>query len=386
MKVFVVACSVLGASVTLLGCGAGGGGNTTAAPAAATTVIPTTVTQTTSRTGPPDDPLNPMCPKGAKANLQSTERIGDPIPKWTPTGPIEGAGKWCSIQGPPADWNLKNYCPKSNGGAAVRIKVLTYNLQWWKNYQQYPKVHGDTINPAIGANIVKYDKIEPFDIMGMQECEIMQKVIDSAKSQGLQGNWVTKEYWNGKYDGSSVDIGIAYKSDTFDFINYGQGFVAEDAPPGVNYYGKRAAQWLRLKHKASGQTVFALNHHGPTAVGAGGVCGGKGTAYQLLKMIADNAQVGDQIFMVGDFNAPSILEIPPGSGKWQYTEEIGTLACHIPHIYTVSNIQTVWGIDNFFANCATAVTKTQMGTGGSDHWALSVLYEFGGAKVGEITV
>lgn len=235
MKVFVVACSVLGASVTLLGCGAGGGGNTTAAPAAATTVIPTTVTQTTSRTGPPDDPLNPMCPKGAKANLQSTERIGDPIPAWTPTGPIEGAGKWCSIQGPPADWNLKNYCPKSNGGAAVRIKVLTYNLQWWKNYQQYPKVHGDTINPAIGANIVKYDKIEPFDIMGMQECEIMQKVIDSAKSQGLQGNWVTKEYWNGKYDGSSVDIGIAYKSDTFDYINYGQGFVAEDAPPGVLY-------------------------------------------------------------------------------------------------------------------------------------------------------
>jgi hypothetical protein len=385
MKVFVMASSVLGASVTLLGCGAGSGGSTTLAPGVST-VIPTTVTQTTSRTGPPDHPVNPMCPNKGKANLESTEASGGPIPPWTPTGPTEGAGKWCAIQGPPADWNLKNYCPKSNSGAAARIKVLTYNLQWWKNYQQYPKVHGNTMNPAIGANIVKYDKIEPFDIMGMQECEIMSKVIDSAKSQGLSGTWVTKEDWNGKYDGSSVDIGIAYKSETFDYINYGQGFVAEDAPKGTNYYGKRAAQWLRLKHKASGQTVFALNHHGPTAVGVGGVCGGKGTAYQLLKMIADNAQVGDQIFMVGDFNAPSVLEIPPGSGKWQYTEEIGTLACHIPHIYTVPNVQTVWGIDNFFANCATAVTKTQMGKGGSDHWALSVLYEFGGTKESEIMV
>lgn len=353
-------------ALMLSGCGNDSATTTTTvlADTTTTTAGPTTTTATTTLV------TNPWCAASATNSISGSIPSVGKIP-YTPTGKMEGEGQWCAIQGPPADWNLKNYCPKAldmTTGAAAQIKVLTYNLQWWHTYEQYPIPGGNKINPAIGANIVEDDKVHGFDLMGFQECEILDTVMASAKEQGLQGEWQPYEY----HEGKSIGIGLAYKKDVFDHIADGHGYVAEDRKDASGqYYGKRAAQWVRLTHKPTGHKVFYLNHHGPTPVGTGGICGAKATAYQLLKMIADNAEVGDLIFITGDFNGPSIQQ-----GK--YSEEIGTLACHIPHIFTVSNIETVWGIDNHFSNCATAANKTQMGKGGSDHWALSVVYDLPG--------
>jgi len=357
------------ASLTLQGCGGSGGGDDPATTTTGKPTKPPTTTTTTVIT-------NPWCTSSNSDLSAAVPEVGAPIP-WTPTGPSQGGSNWCASQGPPADWNLKNYCqshlntPLNVTGAAAQIKVLTYNLQWWHTYEQYPVPGGNSMNPAVGANIVEDDKVHAFDLMGFQECEILQAVLDSAKKQGLQGDWQAFEY----HEGKSIGIGLAWKKDSFDLITQGKGYVAEDRNDATHqYYGKRAAQWVRLTHKATGKKVFYLNHHGPTPVGTGGLCGSKATAYNLLKMIATNAQVGDLVFITGDFNGPSIQ-----LGK--YSEEIGTLACHIPHIFTISNIQTVWGIDNHFANCATAAKdgKRKMGQGGSDHWALSVLYDLPGA-------
>jgi len=354
--------------------------------------------------------INKECPgktaSSAAVDLNLDEaRLGEPI-GWNPTGPKEGVGQWCEAQGPAADWNLKNFCGhmeskfaaaaaqnKSLSGAAAQIKVLTYNLEWWANYQQWPHPGGNTINPALGENIVKDAKIQGFDLMGFQECEGVDIIVDSAKKAGLPGNWGT----SGVHEGKSIGICIAYNTDTFSFIAQGNDFVGEDQP-GAHWYGKRKAQWVRLAHKASGQTVFYLNHHGPIPINTGGKCGAKATAWNILKIIGQNAQKGDLIFMTCDCNAWAMYGSGKGNvqGPWTYQQEIGQLACHLPHMFanSLAGPEDIWGIDNMFSNCAkpakqpsTVLTSgTVMGKGGSDHHALSLVYDMPGAGQATETV
>merc|ERR1711862_504516 len=52
-----------------------------------------------------------------------------------------------------------------------------------------------------------------------------------------------------------------------------------------------------------GRTVFFANHHGPLPVNTGGLCGGRATALNIVKMIAQKMKPGDIVIMGGDFNS-----------------------------------------------------------------------------------
>lgn len=388
-QVFLALAGVWVAGLMLQGCGGGGGGDdptTTPAP----TPPPTPPPPPTP--APPSEVIeNPFCPSPSLTSAVVDKAILKETIGYPATGAVDptSKGKWCEVKAPPQDWNLKNFCPsitsqfKGLGAAATQIKILTYNLQWWANYEHYNPPN--TLNPALGQNMAQDDAIHHFDLMGFQECENIDILMASAKSSGLAGDWGTFEL----HEGKSIGIGMAWNKATFDYVAQGKEYVAEDRSE--QHYGRRAAQWVRLIHKASGAPVFYLNHHGPTPVNTGGMCGAKGTAYNVLKAIANNAQKGDLIFMTCDCNNWSLFQ-PPESPQepWKYNEEIGTLACHIPHSFTHPVIEDCWGIDNFFSNCAVpskhgkGVTVknagTIMGKGGSDHFALSLIYDVGGSE------
>lgn len=364
------------ASVSLLlhGCNYGkdAGGESTTTPEA-----PDTTTATTTASGP----TNTWCsaPEAASAVAAAPPAAGQPI-GWHPTGQTVGNGHWCQVGVPAANWHLSSYC--SGSGAAVvaregftverflratvdanatasrassaRLKVLTYNLYWWHLFGQDKGENG-----AAGKNIASHAKPETFDLMGFQECEDVAWPLRDAKSAGMEGEFATVV--------GGDAIALAYRKEAFELLEQGVADVAEDGP--AQHFGRRSTVWVRLTHKASHRPVFFINHHGPTPVNSGGVCGSAATAYNLLKVIAENAKVGDAVILVGDFNAWS----NDPQGKW--LEEVGKIDCHLPHVFSNPVIEDVWGIDNVFASCLKTVETTVMPKGGSDHNALSVVFE-----------
>lgn len=207
-----------------------------------------------------------------------------------------------------------------------------------------------------GKNIAAFAKDVPFDLMGFQECE---DITWPLKDAGMTDDFATYQY--------KMAVALAYRKSTFDELGRGAAEVAEDGK--AQHYGRREAIWVRLHHKASGKNVFFINHHGPTPVNSGGICGGEGTAYNILKVIGENAKVGDNVVLTGDFNAWS----NGPDGKW--LSEIGHISCHLPHIFSNPVIEDMWGIDNIFASCAKTISTTIMPHGGSDHHALNVVIE-----------
>lgn len=370
--------ALLGAAVvTLQGCGSGGaepsgptpapgtGTSTKPSPATETTTTVPQVTSTTAVVTP-----NPFCEKPV-GPAPPIPAVGQPI-GWNPSSQQVGTGQWCAVGKPAPGWNLQDYCGASAqqdnvlrflssedstvaaASTAAQIKVLTYNLYWWNLFKE-----GKGRDGMAGKNMAAFAKDMTYDLMGFQECEDVSWPLRDAKAAGMTGNFEPMAWDHA--------ICLVYNSDTFDLITKGQGDVAEDQK--AQYYGKRGAMWVRLNHKATGKKVFFMNHHGPLPVNSGGICGAEGTAYNLLQMVAKNAMVGDKIFLVGDFNAWS--NDPQGAEL----SEIGHIDCHFPHVFSNPVVEDVWGIDNFFAACAKPVNKTVMGQGGSDHFALNVVYE-----------
>jgi len=133
----------------------------------------------------------------------------------------------------------------------------------------------------------------------------------------------------------------------------------------TKWYGKRGAQWMRLQNIRTGKTLFFVNHHGPLSVNSGGVCGGHATAHNLLKLMAQKAAVGDLLILVGDFNANAASNTI--QGLW-------------PHLVHVFNGDSWGGVDNIFSNVdAGSIESTKiLGSGGSDHDAISVVLNVGG--------
>jgi len=91
----------------------------------------------------------------------------------------------------------------------------------------------------------------------------------------------------------------------------------------------------------------------------------------LLKVIAENAMVGDAVIFGGDFNGAWLI----GGYGHHVQEEIGRISCHIDHAFSNPTNDDMWGIDNFFASCAKVVNTTVMPKGGSDHFALNAVFE-----------
>lgn len=258
-----------------------------------------------------------------------------------------GGGHWCEVKVPKAE-DVLNTCVKSD--PKIQVKVLTYNLFWWHLFGVQKGNDG-----SAGKTIAKGALIdaEDFDLMGFQECENVWTVLEDG---GL------KEKYDA-YQGNH-SICIAYKKDVFFPLGVGQVDVAEDRQD--QWYGRRAVQWFRLAHKASGRTVFFMNHHGPLPVDTGGVCGGPATAYNIVRVAKEHMEPDDAFILTGDFNSDST------------STEITTLNTLV---HEVTHGKAFGGVDHIYSNCAGTGVKRSDGTdsviramnlggGGSDHDAL----------------
>jgi len=256
---------------------------------------------------------------------------------WKPSDIIKGQGHWCEVN-IPQSLNLRS-CPAK--GSAT-LKVLTYNLFWWSLFQER---HGN--GQSAGRKIAETSGPEQYDVMGFQECDDVDRVLGDAHNQGLAGEY---ELINGGHA-----LAAAWRKSRFTWLAEGKEDVGEDHPD--QYYGKRAAQWVRLRHN-DGQTIFFVNHHGPLPVSRGGGCTGSSTAFNILKLIATHASATDIVILVGDFNAEA------------HSSRIQTLDSYIDRVFSGTRMN---GVDHIYSNCPVASTAN-LGTGGSDHDALSVSF------------
>jgi len=190
--------------------------------------------------------------------------------------------------------------------------------------------------------------------MGFQECEDPQRVLAPV---GL-----AKEYE--AFQGAHA-ICMAYRKASWTLLEHGQADVAEDMP--TRFYGKRGTQWMRLRHLESGATAFFANHHGPLSVNSGGICGGVSTAHNLLHLMSSKAQTGDLLILVGDFNANAA------------SLTVQALWPHLTHVYSGDSFG---GVDNVFSNAdfGTVMEAKMLGSGGSDHNAISAVIQVGGGN------
>jgi endonuclease/exonuclease/phosphatase family metal-dependent hydrolase len=190
----------------------------------------------------------------------------------------------------------------------------------------------------------------PFDIIGMQECN------DATTMQREFGYTDSHECRQGN-DGQR-DIGVCFDKTKFEKIGEWQSKqVSEDQ------YGPRFFQYVRLKHKESGGTLFLGNTHGalPWHTDCNGA-GGDQKAKAFIDAVNSYIEPADSMVVTGDFNCINKdKEIWDLNATW-------TLACNdrttrFDHIYMKNTTTSVSKCDD----------QSLHGTGGpSDHaltWA-----------------
>jgi len=305
-----------------------------------TSVVTTTLAPTSQQTAEPSLKAAeaPTPQPTAEPTPNATEAVA--IVPWgwsTTSNRIGGDMNWCNVAIPEESWSLR-----SNTCGHLKVKALSYNLFWWNLF----KKHGGRGGSA-GQLISSAQSSSPFDFMGFQECENIQRVLNDA---GLSHHY-------GFLEGEHA-VAIAYRKASWQLIAYGGEDVAEDRA--TQWFGTRPGHWGRFRHFGSGKVVFVLNHHGPLPKNTGGLCGTRATAYNILKVIASNAHADDAVLVVGDFNSDA-------SSK---THRL--LAHHLHGIYTGTSFG---GVDHIFSSCANVVSRRNLGEGGSDHDALEVVLE-----------
>jgi endonuclease/exonuclease/phosphatase family metal-dependent hydrolase len=278
----------------------------------------------------------------AVVNLSQSVSVARKI-GWPSDGPMKAADLWCSINVPSPSWDLKR-CP-SDGG--LKVKVLSYNLYWWNLFGKH-----DGGGKSAGKLIARTEGDEMYDFMGFQECDSRGRVMAEAQSSGLAGNYET-------IDGGRA-IAMAYLKTRWALLEHGRQDVGEDSKH--QYYGKRALVWARFQHLETQKTVFFGSHHGPLPVSASGGCTGSATALNIMKVVAENADVNDAIVITGDFNAAG------GSSRVQELEK---------RLVRAFSGRAIGGIDHVFTNCGEGSSGSILGGGDghfkSDHDALSVV-------------
>lgn len=254
------------------------------------------------------------------------------------SGRVVAQGQWCSASEPRQGWALR----ACGAGRGLQAKFLTYNLYWWNLFRLRNGNGG-----SAGRVIAEGSRDRPFDVMGFQECEDIYRVLGDA---GLLGEF-------GALSGPHA-MCLAFRHTAWNLLSEGARDVGEDRQD--QWYGTRAVMWVRLQHKDTGDVVFFANHHGPLPVHTGGRCGGEATAYNMLQLIATEAQVGDTIVLVGDFN----------SGP--QSDTVRSFNGHLTNVLTGS---AFGGVDNVFTSCQSALGTRNLGSGGSDHDALEVVMQ-----------
>jgi len=247
------------------------------------------------------------------------------------------SSEWCGATVPPPEWNLFGY----SGSGDMRVKVLTYNLFWWRLFGQLGGNGG-----SAGALIRGAAGEEPFDVVAFQECDNPGWIMGDA--------WMSDEQYSFVRWGSNT---LAYRKTRWTLLADGSQEIAEDT--WEQWYGRRGVQWVRLAEASTSKTLFVMNHHGPLPVNSGGICGGESTAYNMLDVVKQNSQPGDAFILTGDFNAEA----------WSQT--VLTLEGRI------NRIMSNW-VDHYFSNAggSSVVQTTNLGKGGSDHDALMVIFNF----------
>lgn len=320
---------------------------TTSPPKASkTTTSPEATTTLAATTQEPTERPKPPQPAVAELTIRSGVKAL-PLPQI-------GIGSECHTNGelpPTAKYRAE--------GEPLKVRVLSYNLYWWS----LMAIRG-TNGGAPFKIIDDSAQSMPYDLMAFQECEDPQFVLEKA---GL-----AKDYMSfGGLGTITTAICMAFRRKSWELLSHGSGLVAEDAR--AQYYGKRAAQWMRLRHHGTGKTIVFMNHHGPLPVNSGGSCGGLGTAYSLLSLMQRHAEEGDAVVLVGDFNADAA------------SPTVRHLGRRLNQVFTGT---ALGGIDHFFTNLggSSVISKQNLGNGGSDHDALSVVLEMGGSGSREATV
>eukprot|EP00441_Pelagodinium_beii_P042939 CAMPEP_0197638552 /NCGR_PEP_ID=MMETSP1338-20131121/13450_1 /TAXON_ID=43686 ORGANISM="Pelagodinium beii, Strain RCC1491" /NCGR_SAMPLE_ID=MMETSP1338 /ASSEMBLY_ACC=CAM_ASM_000754 /LENGTH=540 /DNA_ID=CAMNT_0043211149 /DNA_START=90 /DNA_END=1712 /DNA_ORIENTATION=- len=238
---------------------------------------------------------------------------------------------------------------------SLRLKVLSYNLFWWKLFGVLKGANG-----TAGKLVAKEHKVEAFDIIGFQECMDQSRVLRDA---GLLGKFIA-------FAGPESKC-MAFRKAAWRVIKHGHETVAADVY--WNNYGARGAQWMRLYHLQAKKYVFFVNFHGPLSVNSGGTCGGVATARNILKIVSKNSQEGDIVLVLGDFNAnPASLLV----------QEMANALLH------VSSGPAFGGIDNIFTNLPPTAVQNHysLGAGGSDHNATTAIFDVGQVNVVETKV
>eukprot|EP00928_Gymnodinium_smaydae_P003964 TRINITY_DN11394_c0_g8_i1.p1 TRINITY_DN11394_c0_g8~~TRINITY_DN11394_c0_g8_i1.p1 ORF type:complete len:530 (-),score=45.67 TRINITY_DN11394_c0_g8_i1:148-1737(-) len=233
------------------------------------------------------------------------------------------------------------------GSSSLDIKILCYNLYWWHLFDLNKGVHKGVKNSA--AHLIK--STGPYDVLGFQECKNKTLLLQPL---GLLDEYEAFEGWR--------EICIAFRKAAWNLLDHGTRQVAVDQA--TEWYGTRGTQWLRLEHKQTGQRLFFANHHGPLSVNSGGQCGGASTARNMLQLVADKAQVGDAVIIVGDFNANA------------QSTTVQELWKSLVFLY---NGPSFGGVDNIFGNMPmrSLVEAKEIGSGGSDHEAISATVRIG---------
>mmetsp|Transcript_2862 Transcript_2862/g.8235 ORF Transcript_2862/g.8235 Transcript_2862/m.8235 type:complete len:485 (-) Transcript_2862:143-1597(-) len=279
----------------------------------------------------------------------SSEVIGFPA-----SAEEKAIGRWCAVHVPPYSWNLKQ-CPASCSPIAIDVSVLTYNLYWWNLFDLR---HG--AGRSAGRLIARAGGSEGFDFMGFQECDDRWRVLRDAQAEGLRGDYEA-------IDGGRA-LAIVYSRSKWQILDQGAEDVGEDAPS--QYYGRRAAHWVRAQHRWTGKTVFFMNHHGPLPVSFDGGCTGAATAINILRVVASHAHKRDTIILVGDFNAGA------------QSSRIRELDHRLTRVFSGRELG---GVDHIYSNCGRAeggarglVATRNLGKGagefGSDHDALAATF------------
>eukprot|EP00931_Biecheleriopsis_adriatica_P067753 TRINITY_DN4181_c0_g1_i1.p1 TRINITY_DN4181_c0_g1~~TRINITY_DN4181_c0_g1_i1.p1 ORF type:complete len:364 (+),score=44.17 TRINITY_DN4181_c0_g1_i1:97-1092(+) len=252
---------------------------------------------------------------------------------WRVGDELVGPGEWCQARVPHESWALR--CV---GG--MRVKVLTYNLFWWNLFGLRG---GD--GRRSGRLISATGWPEPYDIMGFQECDDVTRIITDA---GLHRQYAMLQ--------GPHALGMAYRLAAWEELGRGEEHVAEDRHD--QWYGQRAVMWVRLRQRATNLTLLFLNHHGPLPLSTGGKCGHEATAYNIMKVIGENADVNDNVVLVGDFNS---------------VRDSSTVQKLSERMYRLFSGDSHGGVDHIFSSCGEIVGTWNLGTGGSDHDALSTI-------------
>mmetsp|Transcript_124550 Transcript_124550/g.346784 ORF Transcript_124550/g.346784 Transcript_124550/m.346784 type:complete len:428 (-) Transcript_124550:153-1436(-) len=260
------------------------------------------------------------------------------------TLPQKFCDKGHSLEKPlPKIWNYT-----ASGKKHATVKVLSYNLYWWFLFD---KSHG---NGGSAGHLIKgASKDKMFDMMGFQEC-----------------NWPLQVFWDAGMGKdyhlihTNQNICIATLNKTWELLQHGETVVANDGGgPGQNY-GQRTAMWVRLRQKETNETVFFMNHHGPLPLGSGGQYGAPSTVYNLLKVIMSKAGKDDAVIFVGDFNSDAD------------SMTVNQLQCRLNKVFSGTKFG---GVDHIFSNLggANVVSTANLGQGGSDHDAISAVFQLG---------